>query len=105
MSNPLHCRYVAHVPAKANMGGVLAARLRCRIGAAPARVAPWQIPERFGGQGGCDKIKPGSAPWLAAQKPRQRHPAAGPQAVPLDGLIGIIRTGRQMPAIQSDYRR
>ena len=52
-----------------------------------------------------DEIEPGSAPWLAAQKPRQRHPAAGPQAVPLDRLIGIIRAGRQMPAMESDKRR
>ena len=45
------------------------------------------------------------APGLAAQQPRQRHPAAAPQAETFDRLVAIDRAGRQMPAVVADQRR
>jgi hypothetical protein len=36
---------------------------------------------------------------------RKRHPAAAPEAVARKGFIGILRAGRQMPAIGTDERR
>ena len=42
---------------------------------------------------------------MTAQKPRQGHPAAGPQAESADRLVGVFGTGRQVPAMQADQRR
>ena len=76
-----------------------------RIGPAPACVAPRHIPARFFRQRLRHEIEPGRAPRLAAQQPRQRHPAAGPQAEAIERLIGIVGAGRQMPAAKADQRR
>ncbi len=50
------------------------------VDATPACVAPRRIPARAGGIVAATLSIPESAPGLAAQQPRQRHPAAGPQA-------------------------
>jgi hypothetical protein len=44
-------------------------------------------------------------PRLATQQPGERHPAAGPQAETLHRLVGIVRAGRQMPAMKTDQWR
>src|SRR5262249_15922070 len=36
---------------------------------------------------------------------RQRHPAARPEAEAADGLVGIVRAGRQVPALEADQGR
>src|SRR5207244_12611705 len=63
------------------------------------------IPAGFSGQRGGHEIEPGAAERMAAQQPRQRHPAAGPQAKPADRLVGVFRAGRQVPAMPADQRR
>src|ERR1044072_5240217 len=50
-------------------------------------------------------VDAGCAPWLAAQQPRKRHPAAGPPAVAVERLVGIFGAGRQMTAMKADQRR
>src|SRR5262245_52433709 len=42
---------------------------------------------------------------MAAEEPRQRHPAARPQAEAPDRLIGVLRAGRQVPALKADQGR
>src|SRR5262249_2851745 len=42
---------------------------------------------------------------MAAQEPRQGHPAAGPQAETIQCRIGIFRAAWQMPAAKADQRR
>ena len=41
---------------------------------------------------------------MTAQHARQRHPAARPQTETAEGLVGIVRAARQMPAVQSGQR-
>ncbi len=50
-------------------------------------------------------VDAGRAPWLAARQPRERHPAAGPQPVAVERLVGIFRAGRQVAAVEADQRR
>ena len=76
-----------------------------RVDAAPASVPPWQVPTRAGRPRRRHVVDAGSAPGLAAQQPRQGHPAATPQSEALDRLVAIDRTGRQMAAIEPDQRR
>ncbi len=82
-----------------------AAWISGRVDAAPASVPPRQIPSRARRPGQRHVVDPRGAPGLAAQQPRQRHPAAAPQSEPLDRLVAIDRTGRQMAAIVADQRR
>ena len=78
-------------------------RKRLGIGAAPPSIAPGQIPACTpAGNVAGHHIKPRGAPGLTAQQPRQCHPAAGPKAEALDRLVGIFRTGRQMPAFEAN---
>ena len=79
--------------------------VRRRVGAVPARVAPGQIPPRLLRQRVGHEIEPMRAPRLAAQQPREGHPAARPQAIAVDRLVGVVRAGRQMPAMKTDQRR
>ncbi len=41
---------------------------------------------------------------MAAAQSAERHPAAGPQAVTREGLVGILRARWQVPAIEADQR-
>ena len=66
---------------------------------------PRQIPSRARRSRQRHVVDARSAPGLAAQQPRQRHPAAGPQSETLDRLVAIDRTGRQMAAVVTDQRR
>ena len=75
-------------------------------------LTPRQRPNRHGRYhrapgGRCQRhvVDPRGAPGLAAQQPRQRHPAAAPQPETLDRLVAIDRTGRQMAAVVADQRR
>jgi hypothetical protein len=76
-----------------------------RIDAAPSSKTPGQIPARAGRRGRRDIVDAGGAPGLAAQQPRQRHPAAGPQSESLDRLVAIDRAGRKVAAVITDQRR
>lgn len=42
---------------------------------------------------------------MTAQQSCERHPAAGPQPMTGQSLVGIFGTGRQMPAMEPDQRR
>jgi len=42
---------------------------------------------------------------MAAQKASEGHPAAGPETVALDRLIGILRAAWQVAAVVTDDRR
>src|SRR5262245_22378351 len=74
------------------------------IGAAPAAVAPRQIPARVIRQRRGHEVEPAGAEGMAATEPRQRHPAASPQTEAADRFIGVIRAGRQMPAVEPAQR-
>jgi hypothetical protein len=76
-----------------------------RIDAAPAAVAPGQVPARVRWFHGRNIVDARRAPGLTAQQPRQRHPSAAPQAETLDCFVGIDRAGRQMPAVVADQQR
>src|SRR5438445_13225431 len=41
---------------------------------------------------------------MTAGEPRKRHPTSGPQAEPVERLVGIIRAGRQVAAMEADER-
>jgi len=78
---------------------------RRRVDAAPAAVAPGQIPARPRRSRCRNVVEALGAPWVAAREPRQRHPRAGPESKSVERLIGIGRAGRQVPAIVADQRR
>ena len=42
---------------------------------------------------------------MTAAEPRERHPASRPQAEASDRLLGVIRAGRQMPAVKPGQQR
>ena len=75
------------------------------IGAAPAAVAPRQVPARTIRHRCRHEIEPRGSEGVAATEPRQRHPAACPQTKAADRLIGVIRAGRQVPAIEPNQCR
>ncbi len=79
--------------------------LHQRVDAAPAPVAPRQIPSRTRRPRQRHVVDAGCAPGLAAQDPRQRHPSAAPQAEAFDRFVAIDRACRQMPAVVADQRR
>src|SRR5262249_23532462 len=74
------------------------------VGAAPAAIAPRQIPARAIGQRCRHDVEPAGAKRVTAAEPRECHPAAGPQTEPADRLLGIVRAGRQMPAVEPGQR-
>ena len=76
-----------------------------RIDAAPSAESPRQIPSRA--RRSCERhvVDPRCPPGLAAQQPRQGHPSSAPQPKALDRLVGIGRTGRQVPAVVANQRR
>lgn len=69
------------------------------IGKAPAAVTPGQIPARLLGQDLRRRVETGAAVRAAAADARKAHPAAGPEAVADDRLLGIGRAGRQVTAL------
>src|SRR3954447_2857503 len=71
----------------------------------PAAVAPGRVPMRALRRSFRHAIDARGAPWVATQQPRQRHPGAGPKAVTIERLVGILRAGRQMPAMKTDQWR
>src|SRR3954454_8961888 len=71
----------------------------------PAAVAPGRVPMRALRRSFRNAIDARCAPWLAAQQARQRRPGAGPKPKTIEGLVGILRAGRQMPAMETDQRR
>jgi hypothetical protein len=75
------------------------------IGAVPSTVAPGQVPARAIRHRCRYEVEPGGSEGVTATEPRQRHPAAYPQTKTADRLIGVIRAGRQMPAVEPDHRR
>jgi hypothetical protein len=75
------------------------------VDAAPTAKPPRQTPSRAGWRPLRHVVDPGGPPRLAAQQPRQRHPAAAPQTESLDCLVGVHRAGRQMAAVVADQRR
>jgi len=78
---------------------------RRRVDAAPASVAPWQIPARARRRCRRHVVDPRGAPGLAAQQASQRHPPAAPQSETFNRFVAIERTGRQVPAVVTDQRR
>ncbi len=83
----------------------LGRRWRRCIGPAPSRVAPRPVPARVWRSHLWYEIESRCAERLAAQKPRQRDPCAGPQSEAVERLVGIMRAGRQVPAAKADHRR
>src|SRR4051812_37710507 len=75
------------------------------VGAPPAAIAPRQIPAGVLRHLLGNEIEAGGSPRMTPGEPRKRHPAAGPEAVPSDRLVGIGRAGRQMPAMKAQERR
>lgn len=61
-------------------------------------IAPWHVPDITLVQCGRHGVMTMGAAWPAAHEPEQSHPPAGPQAIAGYGFIGILGTGRQMPA-------
>src|SRR6266542_4749431 len=41
---------------------------------------------------------------MTAGEPRKGHPTSGPQAEPVERLVGIVRAGRQVAAMEADER-
>ena len=78
---------------------------RRRVDAAPASVAPWQIPARARRRCRRHVVDPRGTPGLAAQQPSQRHPSAAPQSETFNRFVAIERTGRQVSAVVTDQRR
>jgi hypothetical protein len=76
-----------------------------RIDAAPAAETPRRVPARAPRRCRRHAVDARRAPGLAAQQARQRHPASTPETKPLDCLIAINRTGRQMPTVIANQRR
>src|SRR4051794_30225000 len=67
---------------------------------APGRVPMCALPHSFR-----NAIDARGAPWMATQEARERHPRAGPKPVTVEGLVGKLRAGGQMPAMEADQRR
>jgi len=78
---------------------------RDRVGAAPAAIAPRQVPSRPRRQRVGHEVEAGRAERLAAQHACERHPSAGPKAMAREGFVGILRAGRQVPAVPADQGR
>ena len=78
---------------------------RDRVGASPAAIAPRQVPSRPRRQRVGHEVEAGGAERLAAQHPCERHPSAGPKAMAREGLVGILRAGRQVPTVPADQWR
>src|SRR5262245_163736 len=72
---------------------------------ADAPISPRRVPEVGRGERGRHVVDPVRAAGTAAQHAKQAHPAAGPEPMPGDRLVGIFRTGRQMPAGIADKTR
>ena len=104
--DPKSCRVFGQAQAICRGAGpALQARGGTAVGAAPAAVAPRQIPPRSRRRRVGDEVEAGGAERLAAQHARERHPSAGPEAMACEGLVGILRAGRQVSAVQADERR
>jgi hypothetical protein len=80
-------------------------RRRCCVHAAPATVAPRQIPSATPAKRLRNEVEPRRSEGMTTAQSRQRHPSACPQSEPADRLVGIIGTGRQMPAVRTDQWR
>jgi len=85
---------------RANLGG-----LSRSVDAAPAPIAPRQIPTRARRRLLRHIVDARCAKGVAAQQPCQRHPSASPQAEPRNRLLTIGRAGWQVTAIVTDKRR
>src|SRR6516164_785388 len=81
------------------------ASARGSIDAAPAAVAPGQIPSCAGWRLQRHVVDAGGSEGVAAQQPRKRHPAAAPQSEARDCFVAIDRTSRQVAAIVADEWR
>src|SRR5882724_6211463 len=82
-----------------SLGGNLTLVGLRRVRPTPPSEQPGQVPARSVRPFQRHVVDARAAPGVAAQQPRQRHPAAAPQAEPLDDLIGIDRAGWQVTAI------
>jgi len=71
----------------------------------PAPIAPGQVPTGVARRNIRDKIQTRIAPGVAAHQSRERHPAAGPKAMPLQCLVRVLRTSGQVSAVEPDQRR
>src|SRR5262249_60967135 len=67
----------------------------------PAAIAPRQIPTGLLRQHGGNNVEAGGAKWMTPTQPGQSHPSPGPQAEASDRLVGILRAGRQMSAVEA----
>lgn len=76
-----------------------------RVGAAPAGIAPRQVPACRRRKFPRHEVEAGSSPGVASQQTRESHPAARPQAEAADGFARIVRAGWQMPTFRTDQRR
>ena len=85
--------------------GLARARRSRAVDAAPASVAPRQIPSRPRRPGRWNIVDAGSAEGMAAQYPRQRHPSTAPQSETFDRFVAVHRACRQVPAIVADQQR
>jgi len=79
--------------------------LRSVIDAAPAGITPWQVPARARWRCAWHEVQARGSERVAAQKAGEGHPAAGPETVVLDRLIGILRAAWQVAAVVTDERR
>src|SRR5215470_233311 len=79
--------------------------LRRVVDAAPVAITPWQVPTCARGRGARHEVQARGSERMAAQKAGEGHPAAGPETVALDRLVGILRAARQVAAVVTDDRR
>ena len=75
------------------------------IDSPPPPVAPRRVPAGFRRRFLADKIEPRGAAGAAAADAGESHPAAGPEAVAGDRLVGIVGARRQVPAVAADQAR
>ena len=68
-------------------------------------VAPRHEPARTRRRRGRHEVEPRCPPRMTAAQPRQNHPAAGPEPVAIERLVGIVGAGRQVPALKADQCR
>src|SRR5690348_5186101 len=91
--------------AKTSLGGGDVWRGGNPVHASPLSVAPRQIPARASRRLAGHVIEAGRAKRMAAEQPRHRHPAARPEPEPRECLIGVLRAGGDVPAMEPDQGR
>ena len=68
-------------------------------------IAPRPRPGSTQGESRRWRVVARAAPRMAAAYPRQAHPRARPQPMPLDRFVRVGRAGRQIPALTAEQGR